>query len=56
MAAKSVADLIESSSRVHFSGFHMDALNKLNAVTEPPTTSVAEHMFNQPFVIGVFFA
>ncbi|XP_054797710.1 uridine kinase-like protein 3 [Prosopis cineraria] len=53
MATKSVVDLIESSSGVHFSGFHMDALEKINAGTEPPTTSVAEHMYNQPFVIGV---
>lgn len=54
MDAKSVVDLIESSSGVHFSGFHMDALEKINAGTEAPTTSATDHMYNQPFVIGVF--
>lgn len=54
MDAKSVVDLIESSSEVHFSGFHMDALEEINAGTQPPTTSATDHMYNQPFVIGVF--
>ncbi|KAF7831237.1 uridine kinase-like protein 3 [Senna tora] len=51
MDADTVADLIESSSGVHFSGFHMDTLEKVNAGTEPPTTSATAHMYNQPFVI-----
>lgn len=54
MDNKSALDLMESSSEVHFSGFHMDGLAQRNAGTEQPTTSATD-MYKQPFVIGVFF-
>ncbi|KAL6954985.1 Uridine kinase-like protein 3 [Sarracenia purpurea var. burkii] len=50
---KSVVDLIEASSGVHFSGFHMDGLESRNSEVEQPTSSAAEHVHKQPFVIGV---
>ncbi|XP_061362225.1 uridine kinase-like protein 3 isoform X2 [Gastrolobium bilobum] len=52
MDAKSAVDLMESSSEVHFSGFHMDGFEQRKASTEQPTTSDTE-MYKQPFVIGV---
>ncbi|TKY57437.1 Uridine kinase protein 4 [Spatholobus suberectus] len=52
MGTKSVVDLLESSSGVHFSGFHMDGLEQRKAGTEQPTTSATD-MYKQPFVIGV---
>ncbi|CAL5390226.1 unnamed protein product [Camellia sinensis] len=50
---KSVVDLIEASSGAHFSGFHLDGLDPRNSELEQPTTSAAEHLHKQPFVIGV---
>ncbi|XP_058753641.1 uridine kinase-like protein 4 [Vicia villosa] len=50
--AKSAVDLMESSSEVHFSGFHMDGFEQREASIEQPTTSETD-MYNQPFVIGV---
>ncbi|XP_048129765.1 uridine kinase-like protein 3 isoform X1 [Rhodamnia argentea] len=52
MDSKSVVDMIETSSRAHFSGFHMDGLQPRDGV-EQPSTSVTENMPKQPFVIGV---
>ncbi|KAL6204162.1 hypothetical protein ACLB2K_021430 [Fragaria x ananassa] len=51
MGSNSVVDMIEASSGVHFSGFHMDGLEQRLKI-EPPTTS-NENMHKQPFVIGV---
>ncbi|KDP32623.1 hypothetical protein JCGZ_13173 [Jatropha curcas] len=53
MGSKSVVDMIEASSGVHFSGFHMDGLDSRNTETGQPTTSAAEKMYKQPFIIGV---
>ena len=55
MDSQSAVDLMESSSEVHFSGFHMDGFEqrKSGTVTEQPTTSATD-MYKQPFVIGVF--
>ncbi|KAG6794271.1 hypothetical protein POTOM_003513 [Populus tomentosa] len=53
MDSKSVEDMIEASSGVHFSGFHMDGLEMTNTEVGQPTTSAAEEMCKQPFVIGV---
>ncbi|KAJ6422974.1 hypothetical protein OIU84_023994 [Salix udensis] len=53
MDSKSVEDMIEASSGVHFSGFHMDALEMRNTEVGQLTTSAAEEMCRQPFVIGV---
>ncbi|XP_065861610.1 uridine kinase-like protein 3 [Euphorbia lathyris] len=53
MDSKSVVDMIEASSGVHFSGFHMDGLESRNIETGQPTTSSTESMYKQPFVIGV---
>lgn len=51
--AKSVVDLMENSSGVHFSGFHLNGvLDARNSEVEQPTTSAAEHAPKQPFVIG----
>ncbi|XP_008227508.1 PREDICTED: uridine kinase-like protein 4 [Prunus mume] len=52
MGSNSVVDMIEASSGVHFSGFHMDGLEQRQKV-EQPTTSAHENMHKQPFVIGV---
>lgn len=51
MGSNSVVDMIEASSGVHFSGFHMDGLEQRQKV-EQPTTSAHENMHKQPFVIG----
>ncbi|KAK6934648.1 hypothetical protein RJ641_034803 [Dillenia turbinata] len=51
-ASKSVEDMIEASSGVHFSGFHMDGMESRNSVLEQPTTST-DNVHRQPFVIGV---
>ncbi|XP_068337379.1 uridine kinase-like protein 3 isoform X1 [Pyrus communis] len=52
MGSNSVVDMIEASSGVHFSGFHMDGLEQRQKV-EQPTTSARGNMHKQPFVIGV---
>lgn len=54
MASQSVVDLIEASSGVHFSGFHMNGLVKQShsSEVEQPTTSATENVHMQPFVIG----
>ncbi|KAI3991495.1 hypothetical protein MKX01_006797 [Papaver californicum] len=51
MASKDVVRLIEASSGVHFSGFHLNGLH--NSEVEQPTTSTTECLQRQPFVIGV---
>ncbi|CAK7345917.1 unnamed protein product [Dovyalis caffra] len=51
MDSKSVEDMIEASSGVHFSGFHMDGLEPRNTEVAQPTMSAAEEMHKQPFVI-----
>ncbi|KAI3939353.1 hypothetical protein MKW98_022221, partial [Papaver atlanticum] len=51
MASKDVVRLIEASSGVHFSGFHLNGLH--NSEVEQPTTSTTECVQRQPFVIGV---
>ncbi|XP_059662352.1 uridine kinase-like protein 3 isoform X1 [Cornus florida] len=53
MGSKSVVDLIEASSGVHFSGFHLDKMEAKNSEVLQPKTSAVEHAHNQPFVIGV---
>ncbi|CAK8538958.1 unnamed protein product [Lathyrus sativus] len=52
MNTKSVEDLMECSSEVHYSGFHMDDLEQRKAATEQPTTSAIDE-YKQPFLIGV---
>lgn len=52
MGSKPVEDLIEASSGVHFSGFHLDGLSSSTSEVGQPTTS-AEDVHKQPFVIGV---
>lgn len=55
MNTKSVEDLMETSTEVHFSGFHMDnGLEQRKAGTEEPTTSAFDE-YRQPFVIGLCF-
>lgn len=53
MGSKAVEDIIESSSGVHFSGFHLNGLQKINTKVEQQTAPVAESAHRQPFVIGV---
>ncbi|XP_062095984.1 uridine kinase-like protein 3 [Humulus lupulus] len=53
MESKSVVDLIEASSGVHFSGFHMNSLQERHSNVDQPTTSAADNILMQPFVIGV---
>lgn len=51
MGSKAVENLIEASSDVHFSGFHLKNTGPSKLVAEQPTTSTTENM-KQPFVIG----
>ncbi|GAV59637.1 PRK domain-containing protein [Cephalotus follicularis] len=53
MGSKSVVDMIEASSEVHFSGFHMDGLQSRDSEAGQTTTSMSKNMDKQPFVIGV---
>ncbi|XP_074320469.1 uridine kinase-like protein 3 [Silene latifolia] len=53
MGSQSVADMIEASSGVHFSGFHLNGKESRKAEIQQPTNSKAERIYNQPFVIGV---
>ncbi|KAG8502877.1 hypothetical protein CXB51_000692 [Gossypium anomalum] len=52
MGSNSVEDMIEASSGVHFSGFHMDGLESKN-IEKPTTSPGAENVQKQPFIIGV---
>ena len=52
MGSKSVVDLIEASSGVHYSGFHLNGLESQNTEVDQPSTSAAENVHKQPFVIG----
>lgn len=51
MGSKAVDDLIEASSGVHFSGFHLENTHPSTSPIEQPTTSATENI-KQPFVIG----
>lgn len=51
MGSKAVEDMIEASSGVHYSGFHLQGPNATEA--EQPTTSMSGNVPKQPFVIGV---
>ena len=53
MGSKLVEDMIEASSGVHFSGFHMDGLESRH-IEKPTTSSGTENVQKQPFVIGKF--
>ncbi|KAG8492761.1 hypothetical protein CXB51_010457 [Gossypium anomalum] len=52
MGSAAVEDMIEASSGVHFSGFHMDALDSRH-IKKPMISPATENMHNQPFLIGV---
>ncbi|KAG8385987.1 hypothetical protein BUALT_Bualt03G0102200 [Buddleja alternifolia] len=52
MGSTAVEDLIEASSGVHFSGFHLENTDLSTLEVEQPTTSTTENL-KQPFVIGV---
>ncbi|CAH9052794.1 unnamed protein product [Cuscuta epithymum] len=51
MGAKAVDDMMEASSGVHYSGFHLQGPN--GTELEQPTTSLSGNVPKQPFVIGV---
>lgn len=53
MDSKSVERLLESSSGVHFSGFHSDELEPRMKENRQSTSSTTEHFHKQPFVIGL---
>ncbi|KAK9077625.1 hypothetical protein SSX86_005962 [Deinandra increscens subsp. villosa] len=53
MGSTPVEYLIESSSRAHFSGFHMDGMQAMNSQVGEATTSVNGNVHKQPFIIGV---
>lgn len=53
MDSKDGIDLIEASSRAHYSGFHLNDLEPRYLELEQPTTSTTGNMGKQPFVIGV---
>ncbi|XP_023523523.1 uridine kinase-like protein 3 isoform X1 [Cucurbita pepo subsp. pepo] len=52
MGSASVADLLEASAGVHFSGLYMDSLKQQNGHTKS-LMSGTENFQKQPFVIGV---
>ncbi|XP_073039659.1 uridine kinase-like protein 3 [Primulina eburnea] len=52
MGSKAIEDLIEASSGVHFSGFHLENADASSSIVDPPVTSSTEDV-KQPFVIGV---
>lgn len=56
MGSTPVEYLIESSSRAHFSGFHMDGMQTANSQASQETTSVNENVHKQPFIIGMIAA
>ncbi|CAH9143543.1 unnamed protein product [Cuscuta epithymum] len=51
MGSKAVDDMMEASSGVHYSGFHLQGPN--GTELEQPTTSLSGNVPKQPFVIGV---
>ncbi|KAM3302648.1 Uridine kinase-like protein 2, chloroplastic [Capsicum baccatum] len=51
MGSNPVEDLIEASSGVHYSGFHMEQPH--TPEIEQPTTSIDDSFHKQPFIIGV---
>ncbi|KAL3364811.1 hypothetical protein AABB24_013534 [Solanum stoloniferum] len=51
MGSNAVDDLIEASSGVHYSGFHME--QPRTPEIEQPTTSIDDSVHKQPFIIGV---
>ncbi|XP_020089271.1 uridine kinase-like protein 3 [Ananas comosus] len=53
MGSKSVDDLLETSTEVHFSGLHLDGAESKDCKEEHPTTSTTENGHKEPFVIGV---
>ncbi|KAK3021528.1 hypothetical protein RJ639_046476 [Escallonia herrerae] len=53
MGSKGVDDLIEASSGVHFSGFHLNGVKPTNSEVDQLSNSVPESVHKQPFVIGV---
>lgn len=52
MGSKTVEELLETSTGVHFSGLRLDEMEKRNHGIEQPTTSTANG-HREPFVIGV---
>ncbi|XP_011097715.1 uridine kinase-like protein 3 isoform X2 [Sesamum indicum] len=52
MGSTAVEDLIEASSGIHFSGFHLENTDPSASELERSTTSATENVL-QPFVIGV---
>ncbi|XP_062117139.1 uridine kinase-like protein 3 isoform X2 [Humulus lupulus] len=53
LRTEGIRDLIEASSGVHFSGFHMNGLQERHSNVDQPTTSATDNILMQPFVIGV---
>ncbi|KAI4390048.1 hypothetical protein MLD38_002203 [Melastoma candidum] len=53
MDSRSVVDMIEESSRAHFSGLHLNGLRHAGVRTRGSAVNVAENVPKQPFVIGV---
>ncbi|KAK3008692.1 hypothetical protein RJ639_015241, partial [Escallonia herrerae] len=53
MGSKGVDDLIEASSGVHFSGFHLNGVKSIISEVDQLSNSVPESVHKQPFVIGV---
>lgn len=52
MGSNAVDDLIEASSGVHYSGFHME--QPRTQEIEQPTTSIDDSFHKQPFIIGMY--
>ncbi|KAE9614722.1 hypothetical protein Lal_00036132 [Lupinus albus] len=53
MGSNSAVDLMESSSKVHYSGLHMDGLEQRSTGEEQLIMTSETGMHKQPFIIGV---
>ncbi|KAK1296790.1 Uridine kinase-like protein 4 [Acorus calamus] len=53
MSSGSVEELLDASIGTHFSGLRLDGLTPRKSEMEQPTTSTADNVNRQPFVIGV---
>lgn len=54
MDSKSVEDLLEASSGVHFSGFHLTGSAPMSPEADTTAASASVNVHKQPFVIGLY--
>lgn len=52
MGSKSMEELLQNSTGVHFSGFHVDDSERKNSAEKFKAASATENGYKEPFVIG----